>query len=125
MKKEYKIVAVRCLYGFMEGNIRAIEDSVKEQLKLRYDVEPEILKIHTSQPYTEQGDNFKANQAYPVITLSMRIDDVSWSITRDTQSEGDRDNIRENSDPNWEPFGDSVSYEDGKNIVQLIEEEKL
>jgi hypothetical protein len=66
----------------------------------------------------------KANKAHQQI-VNMRIDDVSWSITRDTQSEGDRDNIRENSDPNWEPFGDSVSYEDGKNIVQLIEEEKL
>jgi hypothetical protein len=125
MKKEYKIVAAGCLWGFMEGNAKFIEDSVKEQLKLRYDVEPEVVRIHTSQPYTETGDEWTAHLAYPVITLSMRIDGVSWSITRDSQSEADRGKIREKTDPNWKPLWDCVSYEDGENIKQLIEEEKL
>ncbi len=62
---------------------------------------------------------------YPVITLSMKIEGVAWTITRDAQSEHDRNLIREKTDPNWNPLWDCVSHEDYDSIKQLIEEGKL
>ena len=129
MKKEYKLVAAGCLWGFMEGNAKFIEESVKEQLKLRYDVEPDVVHISTSNPYKELHESESSPgekyNLYPVITLSMKIDGIAWSITRDAQSESDRGVIREKTDPNWKPLWDCVSYEDIENINKLIEEDKL
>lgn len=131
MKKEYKIIAAGCLYGFMEGNAKCIEENVIRRMKYEHGVEPDLVHISTSNPYSSlhkdggtpfENDNYNL---YPVITLSMKIDGVAWTITRDAQSEADRDKIREKTDSDWKPLWDCVSYEDYDNIKQLIEEGKL
>lgn len=129
MKKEYKIIAAGCLYGFMEGNAKFIEESVKKRLKYEYGIETDLVNISTNTPYKgihvagyPIGTDYNL---YPVITLSMKIDGVAWSITRDAQSEHDRNLIRVKTDPDWKEDWDCVSYEDFENIKQLIEEEKL
>ena len=121
MKKEYKLIGMGCLWGFMEGNVKSIEDSIKEKLKLEYDVEPEVVLITTAQPY----NNDFYNATYPVITLSMSVDCLSWSIVRDCQSEAERSAIRAQTDPNWKVLWDDVSDEDFDRLTELINNDKI
>ncbi len=121
MKKEYKYLIISGTLGLIEGGSDGLRDCLIRRWKLLYpDIEAEIKVNLDSVKYITEGQ-YKGC-AMPKMTVSLTVDNESYSFVRDWEREQLLNNVKPeyHNDDDFFESDKSQSYIDYQNALKEI-----
>ena len=85
MKLEHKKLVVSCLFGTIEGSPKGLEDALKDEFLIDFNLTPEKLEVIGVDKFINEGDSYDI--WIGSMTVNLIIDGEEFSVSRDWEEE--------------------------------------